>query len=80
VHGLIGAIVELGSSFSPNLSGLEKISLLAMLHGCCPGLLNRKMDESEAITDLGDFFDSPVQHYNAGMRGSGVRGGGSWKY
>jgi ABC-type polysaccharide/polyol phosphate transport system ATPase subunit len=38
------------------------------------------MDESEAFTDLGDFFDSPVKHYNAGMRVSGVRGGGSWKY
>ncbi len=56
VHGLIGAIVELGSSFSPNLSGLENISLLAMLHGCCPGLLNRKMDESQAFADLGDFL------------------------
>jgi lipopolysaccharide transport system ATP-binding protein len=68
VQGRIGAIVELGSSFSPNLSGRENIRLQALLHGYSPGLLNRKMDEILAFADLGDFIDSPVQHYSTGMR------------
>jgi ABC-type polysaccharide/polyol phosphate transport system ATPase subunit len=68
VQGRIGAIVELGSSFSPNLSGRENIRLQALLHGYSPGLLKRKMDEILAFADLGDFIDSPVQHYSTGMR------------
>lgn len=68
VQGRIGAIVELGSSFAPNLSGRENIRLQALLHGYSPGLLDRKMDDILAFADLGDFIDSPVQHYSTGMR------------
>lgn len=68
VRGRIGAIVELGSAFAPNLSGRENIRLQALLHGYSPGLLNRQMDDILAFADLGDFIDSPVQHYSTGMR------------
>lgn len=68
VQGRIGAIVELGSSFAPNLSGRENIRLQALLHGYSPALLKRKMDDILAFADLGEFIDSPVQHYSTGMR------------
>lgn len=68
VRGRIGAIVELGSAFAPNLSGRENIRLQALLHGYSPGLLHRQMDDILAFADLGDFIDSPVQHYSTGMR------------
>ena len=68
VRGRIGAIVELGSAFAPNLSGRENIRLQALLHGYSPGLLNRQMDDILDFADLGDFIDSPVQHYSTGMR------------
>lgn len=68
VGGRIGAIVELGSAFVANLSGRENIHLQALLHGYSPGLLRRRMDDILAFADLGDFIDSPVQHYSTGMR------------
>lgn len=68
VGGRIGAIVELGSAFVPNLSGRENIRLQALFHGYSPGLLDRQMEDILAFADLGDFIDSPVQHYSTGMR------------
>ena len=68
VRGRIGAIIELGSAFAPNLSGRENIRLQALLHGYSPGLLRRQMEDILAFADLGDFIDSPVQHYSTGMR------------
>lgn len=68
IGGRIGAIVELGSAFSPNLSGRENIRIQALLHGYSPGLLRRQMEAILAFADLGDFIDSPVQQYSTGMR------------
>lgn len=68
VGGRIGAIVELGSAFSPNLSGRENIRIQALLHGYTPELLRRQMEAILAFADLGDFIDSPVQQYSTGMR------------
>lgn len=68
VGGRIGAIVELGSAFSPNLSGRENVRIQALLHGYSPGLLKRQMEAILSFADLGEFIDSPVQQYSTGMR------------
>ena len=68
VTGRIGAIVELGSAFAPNLSGRENTRPQALLQGYSVDLLRRQLDRIIAFADLGDFIDTPVQHYSTGMR------------
>ena len=67
VSGRIGAIVELGSAFAPNLSGRENLRPLALLHGYSPELLGRQFDRIIEFADLGDFIDQPVRYYSTGM-------------
>jgi lipopolysaccharide transport system ATP-binding protein len=68
VAGRIGAIVELGSAFAPNLSGRENIRPQALLQGYSHELMCRQLDRIIEFADLGDFIDSPVVHYSTGMR------------
>ena len=67
VKGRIGALLELGSGFNPEFSGLDNIYLNAALLG-----LNRSETESrlEAIlgfADIGTFIHQPVKTYSSGM-------------
>lgn len=68
VSGRMGAIVELGSAFAPNLSGLENLRPQALMHGYTPELLRRQFDRIVEFADLGDFINQPVRYYSTGMR------------
>ncbi len=68
VAGRIGAIVELGSAFAPNLTGRENLRPQAMMHGYGADLRQAQLDRIVEFADIGDFIDSPVRHYSTGMR------------
>jgi len=67
VNGRIGALLELGSGFNPEFSGLENI----YLNGTLLGLTNKEIeDHLDAIltfADIGDFIHQPVKTYSSGM-------------
>lgn len=63
----IGAMIELGVGFHPDLTGKENVFLGASIHG-----LNRKQIEEiyASILDfseLGGFMDAPLKNYSSGM-------------
>ncbi len=66
-RGSIGALLELGSGFHPELSGRDNVRLSAALHGLDASQLARKMPEIEAFADIGAYLDEPVKHYSSGM-------------
>ncbi len=66
-RGSVGALLELGSGFHPELSGRENVRLSAALHGLDAAALARKMPEIEAFADIGAYLDEPVKHYSSGM-------------
>jgi lipopolysaccharide transport system ATP-binding protein len=68
VGGRIGAILELGLGFNPNLTGRENIRLSGGLMGIAPYLLEEKMSEIEDFAELGRFFDEPLRVYSSGMQ------------
>jgi len=65
----IGAMIELGVGFHPELTGRENIFLGASIHG-----LKRKEIESlypaiVEFSELGHFMDTPIKNYSSGMHG-----------
>jgi lipopolysaccharide transport system ATP-binding protein len=67
VHGRVGALLELGSGFHPEYTGLANIDLAAALLGLTPGEIAAKRDEIIAFADIGQHIHEPIKHYSSGM-------------
>jgi energy-coupling factor transporter ATP-binding protein EcfA2 len=58
VGGRVGALLELGSGFHPEYTGLANIDLAAALLGLAPAEIAAKRDEIIAFADIGALFDA----------------------
>jgi lipopolysaccharide transport system ATP-binding protein len=67
VGGRVGALLELGSGFHPDYTGLANIDLAAALLGLAPDEIDAKRDEIIAFADIGDHIHDPIKHYSSGM-------------
>ncbi|MCI0616644.1 ABC transporter ATP-binding protein [bacterium] len=67
LFGQVGAMIALGATLKPILSGRENIYVSAAVHGLSKQETDRKIDEIIDFAELGDFIDSPVQNYSSGM-------------
>ena len=66
-RGRIGALLELGSGFHPEYSGIANIDLAAALLGLTRGEIAAKRDEIIAFADIGEHINDPIKHYSSGM-------------
>jgi len=67
VGGRVGALLELGSGFHPDYTGLANIDLAAALLGLTPREIEAKRDEIIAFADIGEHIHDPIKHYSSGM-------------
>jgi lipopolysaccharide transport system ATP-binding protein len=67
VIGRVAALLELGSGFNPEFSGLENVFLNASLLGLTDEETQEKLDDILAFADIGDFVRQPVKTYSSGM-------------
>ncbi|MFO1311894.1 MAG: ABC transporter ATP-binding protein [Burkholderiales bacterium] len=67
LNGRVGALLELGSGFHPEYSGLANIDLAAALLGLGPDEIAAKRDEIIAFADIGEHIHDPIKHYSSGM-------------
>jgi ABC-type polysaccharide/polyol phosphate transport system ATPase subunit len=67
VAGRVGALLELGSGFHPEYTGLANIDLAAALLGLAPDEIDAKRGEIIAFADLGEHIDDPIKNYSSGM-------------
>ncbi|RME56081.1 ATP-binding cassette domain-containing protein, partial [Candidatus Parcubacteria bacterium] len=65
--GKIQALMELGSGFHPDFSGLENIKSSLSLQGLTGHRLRERVDEIVDFTELEGFIERPVREYSAGM-------------
>jgi lipopolysaccharide transport system ATP-binding protein len=65
--GRIAALLELGSGFNPEFSGIENVYLNASMLGLSKQEINAQIDDILAFADIGDFANQPVKTYSSGM-------------
>ena len=67
VSGRIGALLELGAGFHPDLTGRENIYLNASLLGLSRADVEGLFDRIVAYSELEQFIDVPLRNYSSGM-------------
>jgi lipopolysaccharide transport system ATP-binding protein len=67
VKGRLSALLELGSGFHPEYTGLENIDLAAALLGIDRDEIRRKRQQIIDFADIGEHINQPLKHYSSGM-------------
>lgn len=68
VKGRVLSLLELGTGFSPELTGRQNIHNSASLLGFPQDYVNaERLKQIEEFADIGEFFDHPVRMYSSGM-------------
>src|SRR5436305_4178399 len=67
IYGRVGALLEVGTGFHPELTGRENIFLNGAILGMTRREIRRKFDEIVAFAEVEKFLDTPVKHYSSGM-------------
>jgi lipopolysaccharide transport system ATP-binding protein len=67
VHGQLGALLELGAGFHPDLTGRENVYLYGSILGIKRRDIASKFDQIVDFSGLEKFIDTPVKRYSSGM-------------
>ncbi len=67
VNGRVGALLELGSGFHPDYTGLANIDLAAALLGLSSDEIAAKREAIVAFADIGEHINDPIKSYSSGM-------------
>lgn len=67
VNGLIAPILELGTGFDFELTGIENIYLNGLLLGHQKVEIDERIDEIVKFSGLEEFIRSPIRNYSTGM-------------
>ncbi len=67
VNGKISALLELGGSFNPEMTGMQNIYMNGTLMGFTKEEMDEKLEEILEFADIGYFINQPVKIYSSGM-------------
>ena len=67
VNGRVAALLELGSGFHPDLTGVENIFLNASLLGLSRKRTEACFDQIVDFSGVADFIEDPIRTYSSGM-------------
>ncbi|HOU62398.1 MAG TPA: ABC transporter ATP-binding protein [Tenuifilaceae bacterium] len=68
VSGRVISLLELGSGFNPELTGLENIYFYGTILGFSKKMIDERLDEIIAFADIGRFIGQSLKTYSSGMR------------
>jgi ABC-2 type transport system ATP-binding protein/lipopolysaccharide transport system ATP-binding protein len=68
IRGRLAPILELGTGFDYELTGLENVYLNALLLGRTRREIEPKVEEIIEFSGLGDFIRAPIRNYSSGMQ------------
>jgi lipopolysaccharide transport system ATP-binding protein len=67
MYGRVGALLEVGTGFHPELTGRENVYLNGTILGMRRREIVARFDEIVAFAEVERFLDTPVKHYSSGM-------------
>jgi ABC-type uncharacterized transport system ATPase subunit len=65
--GKIGALIEIGAGFHPDLTGRENVFLNGAIMGMSRSEVELKFDSIVSFADIDRFIDTPIKYYSSGM-------------
>lgn len=68
VQGRIGALLDLGAGFHPDLTGRENVFVSGVISGLARQEVARRFDQIVAFAELEEAIDSPIRTYSTGMK------------
>lgn len=67
INGRIAALLELGSGFNPELSGMDNIYFQGAIIGFKKEEMENRISKIVEFADIGEFIHQPVKTYSSGM-------------
>ncbi|HHD2754225.1 TPA: polysaccharide ABC transporter ATP-binding protein [Clostridium perfringens] len=67
INGRLASMLELGSGFNPELTGMENIYFNGSLNGLTKEDIDSKLKDILEFADIGKFIEQPVKNYSSGM-------------
>ena len=67
VHGRIGALLDLGAGFHPDLTGRENAVLAGILNGLTRKQVLARLDAIVSFAEVEEALDNPIRTYSSGM-------------
>jgi ABC-type polysaccharide/polyol phosphate transport system ATPase subunit len=67
-YGRLGAVIELGAGFHPELSGAENVHLCGATFGLSRKEIAHRFDRVIEFAGIGEFITTPVKYYSSGMQ------------
>ena len=68
INGRLGALIDLGAGFHPELTGRENIYMNGVIAGYRRHQVDAILDDIVQFAELEPFLDSPVRTYSSGMQ------------
>ena len=67
IYGRIASMLEVGTGFSPEMTGRENVYLNGAILGMTRGEIDAKMEDIIEFSEVREFIDTPVKRYSSGM-------------
>jgi lipopolysaccharide transport system ATP-binding protein len=67
-RGRVGALIDLGAGFHPDLTGRENVFINGVVSGMSRRGVEKNFDSIVAFAELEQFIDSPLRIYSLGMQ------------
>jgi lipopolysaccharide transport system ATP-binding protein len=68
LRGRVGALLEVGTGFHPELTGRENVFLNGAILNMNRHEIQSRFEEIIEFADIGPFIDTPVKRYSSGMQ------------
>lgn len=67
VNGKVSSLLELGTGFNPELSGMDNVYFNGAVLGLSHREIDNKLEDILSFADIGEFIHQPVKTYSSGM-------------